>query len=93
MAWPRLEANLSAMQGDEVQKRVAEVAKAFYQRADDLAVLLARAITYRSWWSPLMFGCRRRGAALDRVHAEQHRRVFRVARRKPTMTRTALAVQ
>jgi hypothetical protein len=27
------------MHGDEVQKRVAEVAKAFYQRADDLAVL------------------------------------------------------
>ena len=51
------------MQGDEVQKQVAEVAKALYQRADDLAVLLARAITRRSWWSPLMFGCRRRGAA------------------------------
>jgi hypothetical protein len=55
MAWPRLEPNLSAMQGDEVQKRVAEVAKAFYQRADDLAVLLARASTRRSWWSPLIF--------------------------------------
>jgi hypothetical protein len=55
-----------------VQKQVAEVAKALYQRADDLAVLLARASTYRSWSSPLMFGCRRRGAALDRVHSEQH---------------------
>jgi hypothetical protein len=93
MAWPRLEAYLSAMQGDEVQKRFAEVAKVLYQRADDLAVLLARAITYCSWCSPLMFGCRRRGAALDRVHAEQHRRVFRVDGRKPTMTRTAVAVQ
>jgi hypothetical protein len=54
-------------QGDEVQKQVAEVAKALYQRADERAVLLARAITRRSWSSPLMFGCRRRGAALDRV--------------------------
>jgi hypothetical protein len=45
MAWPRLGLNLSAMPGDEVQKRVAEVAKALYQRTDELAVLLARAIT------------------------------------------------
>ena len=37
--------SLSGMQGDEVQKRVAEVAKALYQRTDELAVLLARAIT------------------------------------------------
>ena len=51
------------MQGDEVQKQVAEVAKALYQRTDELAVLLARAITRHSWSSPLMFGCRRRGAA------------------------------
>jgi hypothetical protein len=34
-----------------------------YQRTDELAVLLDLAITRRSWWSPLMFGCRRRGAA------------------------------
>jgi len=74
------------MQGDEVQKRAAEVAKAFYQRADDLAVLLARAITRRWWSSPLMFGCLRRGAAPDRVHAAQRRRVFRVDGRMPTMT-------
>jgi hypothetical protein len=33
-----------------------------YQRTDELAVLLDLAITRRSWWSPLMFGCRRRGA-------------------------------
>ena len=45
MAWPRLGPNLSAMQGDEVQKQVAEVAKALNQRTDELAVLLARAIT------------------------------------------------
>jgi hypothetical protein len=38
-----------------------------YQRTDELAILLARAITRRSWSSPLMFGCRRRGAAPDRV--------------------------
>jgi hypothetical protein len=57
-----------------------------YQRTDELAVLLDLAITRRSWWSPLMFGCRRRGAAADRVHAEQHRRVFRVDGRMPTMT-------
>ena len=44
------------MQGDEVQKHVAEVAKAPYQRTDELAVLLARAITRRSWSSPLIFG-------------------------------------
>jgi hypothetical protein len=69
-----------------VQKQVAEVAKALYQRIDDLAVLLARAITGRSWSSPLMLGCRRGGAALDRVSAEQHRRVFRVDGRMPTMT-------
>jgi hypothetical protein len=51
------------MQGDEVQKQVAEVAKALYQRTDELAVLRARAITRHLWSSPLMFGCRRRGAA------------------------------
>ena len=45
MAWPGLGLNLSAMQGDMVQKQVAEVAKARYQRIDDQAVLLARAIT------------------------------------------------
>jgi len=45
MAWPRFGLDLSAMPGDEVQKRVAEVAKALYQRTDELAVLLARAIT------------------------------------------------
>jgi hypothetical protein len=79
MAWPRLGLNLSAMQGDEAQKQVAEVAKALYQRTDGLTVLIARAITRRSWSSPLIFGCRRRGAAApDCVHAEQHRCVFRV---------------
>ena len=86
-------AYLSAMQGDEVQKRVAEVAKALYRRTDELAVLLARAITRRLWSSPLMLGCRRRGAAPDRVHAEQHQRVFRVDGRVPTMSCTAVAVQ
>jgi hypothetical protein len=44
------------MQGDEVQKQVAEVAKAPYQRTDELAVLLARAITRHSWSSSLMLG-------------------------------------
>jgi hypothetical protein len=34
-----------------------------YQRTDELAVLLARAMTRHSWSSPLMFGCRRRDAA------------------------------
>jgi hypothetical protein len=47
------------MQGDEVQKQVAEATKALYQRTDEPAVLLARAIIRRSWSSPLMFGCRR----------------------------------
>src|SRR4051812_2623803 len=48
----------------------------------------------RRWWSsPLMSGCRRRGAAPDRVHAELHRRVFRVDWWTPTMTCTAVAVQ
>jgi hypothetical protein len=42
MGWPRLGLKLSAMQGDEVQKQIAEVAKALYQRTDGLAVLLAR---------------------------------------------------
>ena len=32
-------------------------------RTDELAVLLAGAITGRSWSSPRMFGCRRGGAA------------------------------
>jgi hypothetical protein len=41
------------MQGDEVQKQVAEVAKALYPRTDELAVLIARAITCHSWSSPL----------------------------------------
>ena len=78
MAWPRLGLNLWVMQGDEVQRQVAEAAKSLYQRTNELVVLRARAITRRSWSSPLMFGCRRRGAAPDRVHAAQHRRVFRV---------------
>jgi hypothetical protein len=60
---------------------------------DELAVVLARAITRHSWSSPLMFGCRRRGAAANRVHPERHRRVFRVDGRMPTMTCTAVAVQ
>jgi hypothetical protein len=33
------------MHGDEVQKQVAEVAKALYPRTDEPAVLIARAIT------------------------------------------------
>jgi hypothetical protein len=37
------------MPGDEVQKRVAEVAKALYPRTDELAVLIARAVTCHSW--------------------------------------------
>jgi hypothetical protein len=81
------------MPGDEVQKRVAEVAKALYQRTDELAVLLVRAITRRSWSSRLIFGCRRRGAAPVRVHAEQRRRVSGVAGRVPTMRCSAAAVQ
>src|SRR6478672_12709315 len=40
-----------------------------------------------------MLGCRCRGAAPDRVHAGQHRRVFRLDGRLPTMTCTAVAVQ
>jgi hypothetical protein len=35
MAWPTLGLDLSAMPGDEVQKQVAEVAKALYQRTDE----------------------------------------------------------
>jgi hypothetical protein len=38
----------SAIQGDEVQKQFAELAKALYQRTDELAVLLARPISRRS---------------------------------------------
>jgi hypothetical protein len=60
--------------GDEVQKPVAEAAKALYERTDELAVLLARAITRDSWSSSLMLGCRCRGAA-QIAHAEQHRYV------------------
>jgi hypothetical protein len=93
VAWPRLGLNLSAMPGDEVRRQVAEKVKAFYQRTDEPAVVLARAITRRSWSSPLMFGCRRQGAAPDRVHRERHRRVFRGDGRVPTMTCTAAAVQ
>ena len=44
------------------QKQVAEVAKALYQRSDELAVLLARAITRRRD-RRRMFGGRRGGAA------------------------------
>jgi hypothetical protein len=62
------------------------VAKALYRRTDELAVLLARAITRQSWSSTLMLGGWRGGAALDGVRAEQHRRVFRVDGRMPTMT-------
>jgi hypothetical protein len=40
--YAEVSANLSAMQSDEVQKQFAEVAKALYQRTDELAVLLAR---------------------------------------------------
>jgi len=42
------------MQGDEVQKQVAEVANACYQRTVELAVLRARVIT-----SPNVRGRRR----------------------------------
>jgi hypothetical protein len=35
----------------------------------------------------------RRGAVPDRVDAEQHRRIFRVNGRLPTMTCTAVAVE
>jgi hypothetical protein len=81
------------MQGDEVPKQVAEVAKALYPRTDEPAVLIVRAITGRSWSSPLMFGCRRRDAAPDRVNAAQRRSVFGVDGRVPTLTCTAVAVQ
>jgi hypothetical protein len=79
------------MQGDEVHKQVAEVAKALYRRTDEPAVLIARAIARGSWSSPLMLGCRGRVAAPDCAHAAQRRRLFR--RRMPTMTCTAVAVQ
>jgi hypothetical protein len=65
--------HFSAMQSDEVEKHVAEVAQALHQRADELAVLLACAVARRSLSSPLMFGCPRRGAAPDRAHAERSR--------------------
>jgi len=55
-----------------------------YQRTDEPAVLMSRAITRDAWSAPLMFACRRE--ALPRVHDEQHRRVFRVDGRVPTMT-------
>jgi hypothetical protein len=67
---------LSAMQGDEVQKQIAE-AKALYQRTDELGGSACPAITRR---------CRRRGAAANRVHPGQHRRVFRVNGRMRTLT-------
>jgi hypothetical protein len=37
--------HLSAMYRDEVQKQVAQAARAPYHRMDEVAVLLARAIT------------------------------------------------
>jgi hypothetical protein len=40
-------------------EQVAEVVKALHQRIDELAVLIAGAISRRAWSSPLMFGCRR----------------------------------
>ena len=54
MAWPGLGLSLSAMQGDGVQKQVAEVAKALYQRPDELAVVPARTINRRASSLPLM---------------------------------------
>jgi hypothetical protein len=42
MAWPRLGLDLSAVPGDEVQKRVAELAKALYQRTNWRLCLPAR---------------------------------------------------
>jgi len=41
------------------------VAKALYQRTDEPAVLMSRAITRDAWSAPLMFACRRE--ALPRV--------------------------
>src|SRR5271163_3149029 len=93
MPWPRLGLDLSAMQGDEVQKQIAVVANALYPRTDEPSVLIARAIIRHSWSSPLIFAYRRRGAAANRVHPERHRCVFRVDGRMPTMTCTAVAVQ
>jgi hypothetical protein len=73
------------MQGDEVQKQVAQWRKRFHQRTDELTVLRARDHP-PCVVAPLIFGRRRRGAAPDRVQAEQHRRVFRVDGRMRTMT-------
>jgi hypothetical protein len=81
------------MQGDEVHNTWLKVAIALHERTDELAALLAGVTTRRSRSSPLVFRGRRRGAAPDRVRAEQHRRAFRVDRRMRTMTCTAAAVQ
>jgi hypothetical protein len=48
-----------------MQIRVAEVAKAFYHGTYELAVLLARALTRRSWSSPIFGG--RGPEALPRI--------------------------
>ena len=74
------------MQGDEVQKQVAEVAKALFQRADEFAILLACAITRRSWSSPLMFGCPRRGTAHIVCSRAVDSKSGRRRGRMPTMT-------
>jgi hypothetical protein len=84
---------VKAMQYDEVQKQVAVVAKPLYQPTDELAVLIDCAITRGSWSSPRIFGCRRRGTAPDRVHAEEHRRVLRVNGADADNDFTALAVR
>ena len=92
MAWPKLGLNLSAMPGDEVQKQVAEVAKALYQRTDELAVLLARAITLIVVVAADVALLVPRRCPRSRA-PEQHRRVFRVDVRMRTLTCTAAAVQ
>jgi hypothetical protein len=46
MAWPRFGLDLSAVPGDEVQKRVAELAKALYQRTNWRLCLPARSPSF-----------------------------------------------
>jgi hypothetical protein len=62
-------------------------------RAENIPAVQCDEVREPAWSSPLMFGCRGRVAAPDRVPTAQHRRGFRVNGRMPRMTCTAVTVQ
>ena len=62
-------------------------------RSENIPAVQCDEVRETAWSSPLMFGCRCLVSATDRVHAGQHRHVFRVNGRMPRMTCSAVTLQ